>query len=276
MTDERPTWECLTSTNQNTRFDREVAVVLDGRDLTGRLAVVTGAARGIGAALADRLAHLGASVVRADVDHDPGADRDGTRPHLDVGDGDSWDRLRDHVRSRFGPPHVLVNNAGVSARTDLVGTTDDEFNRILAVNAFGTWRGIRTFADDLQRTRGAVVNVGSIYGATTPPAGPGTVPSSVAYQMSKAAVHQLTKVAAVELADRGIRVNAVLPGVFRTALLADLPPDALDARVAGAPLGRAGETEELARVVAFLAGDEASFVTGALIPVDGGYLAAAG
>lgn len=243
-------------------------------DLADRVAVVTGGARGLGAAVADHLARLGATVVRADVTHDPAANRDGDRPYVDVRDGDSWDRLRDLVRARFGPPDLLVNNAGVSARTSLVDTTDDDFQRIFAVNAFGAWRGIRAFADDLEETRGGIVNVGSIYGITTPPGGSGTVPSSVAYQMSKAALHQLTKVAAVELADRGIRVNAVLPGVFRTALLADLPPGALDARVAGAPMGRAGEADELARVVAFLADNESSFVTGALIPVDGGYLAA--
>ncbi|WIX77351.1 SDR family oxidoreductase [Amycolatopsis carbonis] len=235
------------------------------------LAVVTGAAGGLGAGFADRLARAGATVVRADLRFD-GADKD--RVHLDVTDPASWERLRDHVHEHFGSVGLLVNNAGVSARDDLLSTSDDDFARVLAVNAFGPWRGIKTFADDLAATRGAVVNVGSIYGVTTPPGGEGTVPSSVAYQMSKAAVHQLTKVAAVELAPRGIRVNAVLPGVFRTALLEHLPPEALRARVDGAPMARAGELGELADVLAFLAGPESSFVTGALVPVDGGYLAA--
>ncbi|WP_028921949.1 SDR family NAD(P)-dependent oxidoreductase [Pseudonocardia acaciae] len=238
----------------------------------GRIAVVTGAAGGIGTAFADRLAGLGATVVRADVRYAAAAGED--RVHLDVADPASWDRLRGLVSERFGPPDLLVNNAGVSARTDLVTTTDEDFARVLAVNAFGAWRGIKTFADDLASTRGAVVNVGSIYGATTPPTGAGTVPSSVAYQMSKAAVHQLTKVAAVELAPRGIRVNAVLPGVFRTPLLDDLPPEAVDARVRRAPMSRPGATGELADALAFLAGPGASFVTGVLLPVDGGYLAA--
>ncbi|GAB3561582.1 SDR family NAD(P)-dependent oxidoreductase [Amycolatopsis endophytica] len=239
--------------------------------LRDRITVVTGAAGGIGAAVAGRLAGLGATVVRADIAYDtatPG------QVHLDVTDPASWERLRDTVHRHHGPVGLLVNNAGVSARADLLSTSDDEFTHVFAVNAFGPWRGIKTFAEDLAGTRGSVINVGSIYGVTTPPAGAATVPSSVAYQMSKAAVHQLTKVAAVELAPRGVRVNAVLPGVFRTPLLADLPPEALHARVHGAPLARPGELDELAAVLAFLAGPGSSFVTGTLLPVDGGYLAA--
>ncbi|UNT00787.1 SDR family oxidoreductase [Streptomyces tubbatahanensis] len=241
--------------------------------LDGKIAVVTGAAGGIGAAAAERLSCLGAVVVRADVQYAEDAER-ADRAYLDVTDPSSWDRLREHVRAEFGPVDLLVNNAGVSARADLLGTSDEDFTRVLQVNAFGPWRGIKTFADDLARSRGVIVNVGSIYGVTTPPAGDGTVPSTVAYQMSKAAVHQLTKVAAVELAPRGIRVNALLPGVFRTALLDDLPPQALRARVECAPLARPGETDELAHALTFLACPESSFVTGVLLPVDGGYLAA--
>ncbi|KAA9161600.1 SDR family oxidoreductase [Amycolatopsis acidicola] len=236
-----------------------------------QLAVVTGAAGGLGAAFAGRLAELGATVVRADARYAAETD---TELHLDVTDPASWERLRRLVRERFGALDLLVNNAGISARSGLLDTADEDFSRILAVNAFGAWRGIKTFADDLAETRGAVVNIGSIYGVTTPPSGEGTVPSSVAYQMSKAAVHQLTKVAAVELAPRGIRVNALLPGVFHTPLLEDLPPAALRARVSGAPMDRPGGTAELADALDFLAGPRASFVTGVLLPVDGGYLAA--
>ncbi|WP_016906463.1 SDR family NAD(P)-dependent oxidoreductase [Streptomyces xiaopingdaonensis] len=239
--------------------------------LRNKVLVVTGAARGLGAAVADRLQTAGAHVIRADRSF-PGDDWP-DRVALDVADADSWERLAARVRERAGRLDVLINNAGISARADVVGTDDEDFARILRVNVWGVWRGIKTFADDLAATGGCVINVGSVYGATTAP--PSQVsPSSVAYQASKAAVHQITKVAAVELAPRGVRVNAVLPGVFRTELLADLPPDEFQVRVGGAPLDRPGESAELGPVVELLAGPGASFVTGALIPVDGGYLAA--
>ncbi|GAA0560422.1 MULTISPECIES: SDR family NAD(P)-dependent oxidoreductase [Streptomyces] len=239
--------------------------------LQNKVAVVTGAAGGLGAAVADHLGSAGARVIRADrsFSDDDWPDR----VALDVADAASWDRFAARVREQAGRLDILVNNAGISMRTDVVGTADEDFARVMRVNVWGVWRGIKTFADDLTATGGCVVNVGSIYGVTTAPVSD-VSPSSVAYQASKAAVHQVTKVAAVELAPRGVRVNAVLPGVFRTGLLADLPPDELQVRVGGAPLGRPGDTAELGPVVALLAGPGASFITGALIPVDGGYLAA--
>ncbi|MFF9373515.1 SDR family NAD(P)-dependent oxidoreductase [Streptomyces griseoluteus] len=236
-----------------------------------KVVLVTGAARGLGAAVAEHLAAAGARVIRTD--HAFTGHEEQGKIALDVTSTASWERCAEMVREEFGRLDVLVNNAGISSRADLLTTSDEDFDRVLRVNVWGVWRGIKTFADDLAAVRGCVVNVGSVYGASTAPVSE-ISPSSVAYQASKAAVHQITKVASVELASRGVRVNAVLPGVFRTALLADLPEAELSRRVQRAPMGRPGELSELGPVVAFLADEASSFVTGALVPVDGGHLAA--
>ncbi len=239
--------------------------------MDNKVVLITGAARGLGAAVADHLTATGAQVVRADLSFH--GERSLDTIALDVTSAASWEQCAQTLRERFGRLDVLINNAGTSSRADVLTTGDEDFDRILRVNVWGVWRGIKTFAEDLAKVQGCVVNIGSIYGTTTAP--PSQVsPSSVAYQASKAAVHQITRVAAVELAPRGIRVNAVLPGVFRTAMLADLPAAELTRRVDGAPLRRPGELSELGPVVELLASPASSFVTGALIPVDGGYLAA--
>ncbi|MQA03183.1 MAG: SDR family oxidoreductase [Streptosporangiales bacterium] len=242
--------------------------------LTGLVAVVTGGARGLGAAIVDRLHAAGARVVYGDLHtHDTG-DTDAPAYHpLDVCDRASWDALANHVRATYGRLDILVNNAGTSARRGFLETSDEDWDRVLRTNLWAPWTGIRTFVDELAASRHAsVVNIGSIYGQAPPP-GPPAPPSSIAYQVSKAGLHMMTKSAAVELAGRGIRVNAVLPGVFVTTLLQDLTEEQLQTRVGPTPMGRPGEFDELADAVTYLASDRASYVTGALLPVDGGYLA---
>ncbi|MCF6473931.1 SDR family oxidoreductase [Nonomuraea sp. MG754425] len=244
-------------------------------ELDGLVAVVTGGASGLGAAIVDGLASRGARVVYGDLRaREESETPAGARFHpLDVRDQRSWQDLAAEVRATYGRLDVLVNNAGVSARADLLTTTDDDWDRILRTNLWAPWTGIRTFVEELTASpRASVVNIGSIYGQIPPPPPP-ALPSSVAYQVSKAGLHMLTRTAAVELAPRGIRVNSVLPGVFVTPLLQDLPEEHLRPRVERAPMARPGDPADVAAAVCYLASPEASFVTGVLLPVDGGYTA---
>jgi NAD(P)-dependent dehydrogenase (short-subunit alcohol dehydrogenase family) len=245
--------------------------------LEGTRALVTGGATGLGRAIVHALHQAGARVIWTDQrepEH-PAHRMPADAPSFvrqDVRERADWERVADKVRTRLGGLDVLVNNAGVSSRADLLDTSDDDWARIFRTNVWAPWTGIRVFIDDLAASGGCVVNIGSLYGETSPP-GPPATPTSVAYQASKSALHTLTRTAAVELAPRGIRVNAVLPGVFVTPLLDDLPQATLRARISRAPQQRAGDPAELADAVCYLASPRASFVTGALLPVDGGALA---
>jgi meso-butanediol dehydrogenase/(S,S)-butanediol dehydrogenase/diacetyl reductase len=246
--------------------------------LDGRLAVVTGAGGGIGAAIARALASAGAGVVLADRD---GAAcetvaealrRDGAtaRAHaLDVTDLDAVRAFAGRVADDHGDAAVLVNNAGILVRRGIDDPDAEAIvRRVMDVNLHGAFAMVRAFLPALRRTKGNIVNVAS-GAAFTAQAG------CAGYSSSKAALHMLTQTLAVDLGPDGIRVNAVAPGVIETPMTAATRAD--PARLAGfmrrTPAGRMGQPEEIAAAVLFLASPLASYVNAATLPVDGGFLA---
>lgn len=243
------------------------------------IALVTGAAQGNGAAIARGLAKAGATVIAADIQSDSlervCADiaSDGgriTARALDVTDVNACLAFARWASEEIGPLTLLVNNAGVIKRTPIDDPAfDQHWQSMFAVNVEGPRNLVRAFLPALERTKGSIVNVGSIMSVTA-----GSALS--AYAASKGAVAQLTKALAIELAPRGIRVNAILPGVIETPMTQATrdSPEAINRFMAHTPMGRVGQPGELVGPVVFLASDSASYVTGALIPVDGGYLAA--
>ncbi|MBB2948955.1 NAD(P)-dependent dehydrogenase (short-subunit alcohol dehydrogenase family) [Actinoplanes lutulentus] len=240
----------------------------------GKTALVTGGASGIGRQTALRFAAEGATVVVADVQDGPGAEvvteiakNGGTAVflHLDVTSEEAWAAAVSAVTEQFGGLDILVNNAGLGHAETLEETTLALYEKVVAVTQTSVFLGTKAFAPLLKASSSAsVVNISSIFGAS---GGFGTSP---AYHAAKGAVRTLTKNIAVEWAPIGIRVNSIHPGFIETPMMGDT---AQEPYVATTPLGRVGKPEEVAAAIVFLASDDASFITGAELFVDGGYIA---
>lgn len=248
-------------------------------DLTGKVAVVIGGTSGIGRAIARGLAEAGADVVPTSrrpeqvAETARGIQEELGRRSLevvsDVSDRASLEQLLQKCVGEFGRVDILVNSAGKTKRTPTIEVTDDEWNDILDTNVTGTLRACQVFGRHmLERKYGRIVNIASLSSFVA-------LYEVAAYAASKAAVAMLTKSLAIEWAPHGVNVNAIAPGVFRTALNQKL----LDETERGqefllrTPMKRFGNVEELAGAAVFLASDAASFITGEVLVVDGGFLA---
>jgi len=240
-----------------------------GGRVEGKVAIVTGGTRGIGRACAERLAEDGARVVVGDVIDavEPFTDPAITFERVDVVNEASWEALVATTIARHGRLDILVNNAGVIRYAPVDTCTLQEWHDSVSVNETGVFLGMRTVIPEMRKVGGgAIVNVSSIWGHVA-------VAGAIGYHATKGAVAIMTKSAALSLIKDNIRVNSVHPGFIDTPLTQAQDPDINTWVIGQTPMGRAGQPREIANGVLFLASDEASYVTGTGLFIDGGYTA---
>ena len=236
--------------------------------LSGKVAIVTGASRGIGLGIVEKFAAEGATVIAGSTSNPDGIYPEGVQGvKLDVANDKDWDRVTKEAMDAHGKIDVLVNNAGIIAYEPLHELQLDDWHRVIAVNQTGVYLGMRAVIPGMQKQKsGSIINVSSIWGNAA-------VPGAHAYHATKGAVLMMTKNAAITYVGDGIRVNSMLPGFIDTPLTQSQDPDVNKYVVSLTPMGRAGTPEEIANGCAFLASDESAFMTGAELVIDGGYLA---
>lgn len=235
--------------------------------LAGKVAIVTGAGRGIGRAIAEAFAHEGAVVIATSQSESHEFGPSIEYHQHDVANEADWKRITEATLAAHGRIDVLVNNAGIIAYEPLHELTSVDWDRVVAVNQTGVFYGMREITPTmLAQGSGSIVNVSSIWGNTA-------VAGAHAYHATKGAVRNMSKNAAITFATTGVRVNSLHPGFIQTPLTDAQDPAVNEFVVAQTPMGRAGRPEEIAAGAVFLASDESSFMTGSELVIDGGYLA---
>ncbi|MCX5044071.1 3-oxoacyl-ACP reductase FabG [Aldersonia sp. NBC_00410] len=240
--------------------------------LENRTAVITGAAQGIGFAIAGRFVAEGARVVLGDLDPDAvelaakclGGPEIAIGIRCDVTSSADTDALLTAAVDTFSSVDVMVNNAGITRDATMRTMTEEQFDQVIDVHLKGTWNGTRKAAAIMrEQKRGAIVNLSSISGKVG-------LAGQTNYSAAKAGIVGLSKAAAKELAHHGVRVNAIQPGLIRTAMTEAMPQKIWDQKMSEIPMGRAGEVAEIASVALFLASDLSSYMTGTVLEVTGG------
>lgn len=240
--------------------------------LSDQTAVITGGAQGLGFAIAERFVAEGARVVLGDINSEAaeaaaeklGGPETAAAVRCDVARAADVDTLVSTAVERFGDLDIMVNNAGIARDATMRKMTEEQFDEVIAVHLKGTWNGMRSAAAIMRENkRGAIVNMSSISGKV------GLV-GQTNYSAAKAGIVGMTKAAAKELAHLGVRVNAIQPGLIRSAMTEAMPQRIWDEKLAEVPMGRAGEPDEVAKVALFLASDLSSYMTGTVLEVTGG------
>jgi 3-oxoacyl-[acyl-carrier protein] reductase len=240
--------------------------------LSGQTAVITGGAQGLGYAIAERFIAEGARVVLGDVNLETtevaakqlGGDDVALAVRCNVARADEVDALLKTAVERFGDLDIMVNNAGITRDATMRKMTEEQFDEVISVHLKGTWNGTRLAAAIMRENkRGAIINMSSVSGKV------GMV-GQTNYSAAKAGIVGMTKAAAKELAHLGVRVNAIAPGLIRSAMTEAMPQRIWDSKVAEVPMGRAGEPSEVASVALFLASDLSSYMTGTVMEITGG------